>query len=74
VTRRLHWLVACAAFGLLIGVATGPRAQEDKTDSCRQACFDTEESCYESCEASNDAASCEEACQQSLDACLEACK
>ncbi|MDH3520422.1 MAG: hypothetical protein OEM49_08180 [Myxococcales bacterium] len=71
--RRTSWVAAAAAALLMSGVAGAPRAQDDDVNSCRQACFEDEELCYESCDAEADPVACEEACQQALDACIETC-
>lgn len=73
--RSRSWSAAflAAAVMLLPPLALGAEEQETETQSCSQACYDAEETCYEKCEAADDSAACEQKCQEQADECVEAC-
>ncbi len=57
-----------------LGLATASWAQDDETRPCEEACFDTEDRCYETCENADASATCASVCQEDADRCLQTCE
>ena len=49
-------------------------AQEENESSCVDACFESEEACYEACSSQEDPEACDSECRVKADRCIEECE
>lgn len=73
---RTTWkaTLAVAGMAMLLSPALRLTAGEEDMASCEDACAETEEQCYVSCEVADDPDACELRCDGEVDHCYAECE